>query len=114
MCRDLIRADEIRDFVDAHLAERITLEAVSRGCGLTIVDVRASLGAQAGKTLQELVATRRIERIAEFVVQGAKIEWAIRQVGLTNWNNVVVQCRRRFGCAPHELRAAALDETPRR
>lgn len=101
----------ITRFIDGHLSLRLTIAMVATGVGLPVDQLRSLLGPRAGFVLRDMVSERRAATLQRLIRAGEKVESAMRSVGLRNWNNVVAQCRRHYGCLPHELRT---DESLRR
>jgi AraC-like DNA-binding protein len=90
---------------------RLTVKEIAREFGLTEVTMRRRWRLPGMPPLRDVIILVRLGYAARLIVDGTKIEAAMRLAGFRNWTNFNRQFRRRLGGTPAEYRAQHLGDT---
>jgi len=99
---------EVRNFLEAHHAEELGLEALAERFGLSPFNLSRSFTQTFGRSLVETLAAIRVERARDLLAQGLSVKEAAARVGYANGNYFAKVFRRLTGRSPSEFLAAAM------
>ncbi|MDD3927268.1 MAG: helix-turn-helix domain-containing protein, partial [bacterium] len=104
-----LRLGEIMSYIEQHTSEMLTLAQLARIAGVSVSTLHRTFRAALGVSPMEYVIRRRLERAAGLLrYTDLTITEIASQTGFTDSNFFARQFRKRFGCAPRELRRSAV------
>lgn len=103
----------IRTYVQGHLEDRVSVKSVAAGLSLDPIEVKRVLGPRGGALLRQFVAGCRMEKAAELLSEGVKVEAVMCLVGIHHWSHFVHAFRRSYGCRPGQYRSRDFTDTER-
>jgi len=83
---------------------RPTAKEIGRALDLTEVQLRRVLHVAGGQRVREAITAACLDRSAQLIREGLKIEAAFRLAGFRHDSNFSRQFKRRFGCTPSAFR----------
>ncbi len=96
--------EQISDYVDSHLAQRITLKSVAAHCGVSVSTVTQLFQKKAGVTFHKFLTQRRMEAAQKLIHAGMPLEEAGRLAGYTDHSTFYRAFKQTFGISPREYR----------
>lgn len=95
------------DFVDDHLAERITMTAISKAVHMSVRSIQQGFREELGMTPMTYVRERRLERVHEELTDavpsdGVTVTAVAERWGFNHLGSFAVEYRKRWGEAPSE------------
>ena len=95
------------DFIDAHLAERITMESLAREVHMSVRSIQQGFRAELGMSPMAFVRERRLERVHEELTDaipsdGVTVTAVAERWGFHHLGSFAVEYRKRWGEAPSE------------
>ena len=104
--KDYQRVSAVGDFVEAHLDEALTLEAIARNAGMSVNTLQRLFRSVHGTTVFDYVRARKLHRAREALERdGMSIAQAAYIAGYTSAANFATAFRRFFGTTPKNVRA---------
>ena len=99
------KADAARDYIEAHLAEPLTLDAIARAVGINVRTLTETFRRRFGVSIAAFLAQRRMEIAMRMLLEGASVSLAAYTVGYRP-NAFSTAFRRQFGYPPSALSRA--------
>ena len=98
-------AARVRTFLEAHYAERLTLDRVAAWAGASKRQLTTLFESEHGRTVHAYLTDVRIRHAAALVLSGEKIEVVSLRVGYRSKKNFYRAFKARLGMAPRKYRA---------
>lgn len=102
-----VRALHIREFIDLHYAEPITLQSVAREVSRARSHVAVSFKQETGMTLRQYLLNVRMRHATELLLQGDKVDAVMLLVGYRSKKNFYRQFKSHTGTTPAIYRYGA-------
>ena len=98
---------EAMNYIDDHLAERITMEAVAKAVHMSVRSIQQGFREELGMTPMTYVRERRLERVHEELTDaipadGVTVTQVAERWGFHHLGSFAVEYRKRWGEAPSE------------
>ena len=92
--------DGIRDYVDANLGNRITLQLISEHFQVSVSTVTQLFQRRAGTTFHQFLTERRMAAAQELIARNIPLEEVGKRVGYTDHSSFYRAFRQYFGVSP--------------
>lgn len=102
--------EQISAYVDAHLAEKITLQTIATHFSVSISTVTQLFQKRTETTFHNFVTTRRMERAQALILQGLPLVSVGRELGYRDHSAFYRAFRQTFGISPREYQKAGIPE----
>lgn len=103
---DAICLQRARDFIDAHITEPLSVEAIAREAGISASGLQRLFRLSENRSVFEYVRNIRLERAFAALGRGdMSVQEASTIAGYTNAANFATAFRRRFGMVPTAVRS---------
>ena len=102
--------EQITNFVDANLTEKLTLKVISVHCGVSVSTVTQLFQKQASTTFHDFVTQRRMEMARKLIGEDMPLEQVGKEVGYRDHSTFYRAFRRYFDVSPREYRIQLLSE----
>ncbi|ALK10896.1 Regulatory protein PchR [Blastochloris viridis] len=104
--RDLQRVRAVRDFIEAHLDDAVTLAALARHAGMSVSSLQRVFRAAQGTTVVDYVRSRKLRRAREALERdGLSVNEVAFLAGYASPANFATAFKRAFGVPPRNFRA---------
>jgi AraC-like DNA-binding protein len=104
--RDYQRVSAVTEFLEAHLDEALTLEAIARHAGVSVNTLQRTFRLVHDTTVFDYVRARKMQRAREVLERdGVSVAQAAYAAGYTSAANFATAFRRFFGISPKNFRA---------
>lgn len=105
LAREHRRMRELQTWIDAHAAERLSLEEIAREASMSPASLQRAFRAFSGQALFDYLRDRKLD-LARLALErdGVSVARAAEIAGYAGANNFATAFRRRFGCAPRAVR----------
>ena len=104
--RDYQRVSAVTEFLEAHLDEALTLEAIARHAGVSVNTLQRTFRLVHDITVFDYVRARKMQRAREVLERdGVSVAQAAYAAGYTSAANFATAFRRFFGISPKNFRA---------
>ena len=103
--------EQIMAFVDANLAEKITLKMIANQFSVSVSTVTQLFQKKAETTFHGFVTRRRMDRARVLIRQGVPLESVGREIGYRDHSTFYRAFRQTFGISPREFRKKTAPET---
>ncbi|RMF10993.1 MAG: AraC family transcriptional regulator [Alphaproteobacteria bacterium] len=94
----------LRDIIEAHLSEPLTLERVATLAGTTPAALKRTAPRALGQSLHQYVLDRRLERARQLIAQGNPLAEVALECGFSSQSHMTNRMRARWGVTPGALR----------
>jgi len=103
--RDRDRVRSVRDYLEAHIGEPLTLEDIAKAAGMSISVMQRLFRAAHGTSVFEYIRRRSIERARDALVQDrVSVTEAAFIAGYNSPANFATAFKRQFGVSPKDVR----------
>lgn len=105
--QDAICLERAKDFIESHIAEPLSVDAIAREAGISASGLQRLFRISENRSVFDYVRNLRLERAFAALGQGdASVQDASRIAGYTNAANFATAFRRRFGFVPTAVKGA--------
>lgn len=94
----------VRDFIEKHYQEDLSLEEIASEVGLSVSHLSSVFKAETGQNINSYLTHFRIEQAKLLLVKNTDIKHIYSLVGFNNYNYFFVIFKRHVGCTPNEYR----------
>lgn len=94
----------VKDFIEKHYAEDISLEEIASFVGLSVSHLSSVFKSETGQNVISYLTNYRIEKAKQLLIQNTDIKHVYSLVGFNNYNYFFVIFKRHVGCTPSEYR----------
>ena len=96
--------DQITVFVEAHLAEKITLRMIAVHFSVSVSTVTQLFQKKTQNTFHHFLTNRRMEKARNLIREGLPLEMVGRAIGYRDHSTFYRAFRQTFGISPREYR----------
>lgn len=94
----------VRDFIEKHYQEDVSLEEIAAEVGLSVSHLSSVFKTEMGQNINSYLTNFRIEKAKQLLIQNTDIKHIYSLVGFNNYNYFFVIFKRHVGCTPTEYR----------
>jgi AraC family transcriptional regulator len=99
------RMERVLAYIDDHLGERLTLQAIAVEAGLSVSLLKRLCRSSLGLPLHQYVIRRRVERAADLLAKPwMPISQVATETGFSHQSHLALHMRKVLGILPHDLR----------
>ena len=102
--------DQITAYIDANLAEKITLKMIAGQFSVSVSTVTRLFQQKARITFHQFLTSRRMGRARTLILQGTPLEMVGRAIGYRDHSTFYRAFRQTFGLSPREYRKSMILE----
>ena len=102
--------DQITAYIDANLAEKITLKMIAGQFSVSVSTVTQLFQQKARITFHQFLTSRRMGRARTLILQGTPLEMVGRAIGYRDHSTFYRAFRQTFGLSPREYRKSMILE----
>lgn len=96
---------QITLFVDAHLGEHVTLQAVSSRFGVSVSTVTQLFQFRANTSFHKFLTERRMAAAEELIRRGIPLEEVGKRLGYTDHSSFYRAFRKQYGMSPRDYKS---------
>ena len=101
--------ERIREYVDIHLEERITLQAVADHFQVSVSTVTQLFQRRAGTTFHKYLTERRMAAAEALISRNIPLEEVGKRIGYTDHSSFYRAFRQKYGVSPRDYRRGKED-----
>lgn len=108
--RQIELLQQIIQYIDVHLSEKITLQSVGEYFGMSISTVTQLFQRKTDTTFHQYLTRRRMAAAEQLIRSGTPLEEIGKQVGYTDHSSFYRAFKQTFGMSPREYRSRRIPE----